>query len=217
MVVCLLPKQNTRVQSPYPAPTQNSTTLNKNSPNLFFLKESLKKFKTQGAFFPSSVYLSEKMLKPIIFKDDVFIIELGAGTGVLTKKLIAKLPKDGKLLVFEINPLQAEFLKKNITDERMIIIEEDAAKMSDYLRKNGLSKADYILSGLPLGNFSKKVVKKILLEIKENLKDDGCYIQFQYLLADWLNIKKLFDIKIIGYEIRNIPPAFVYLCKKKID
>lgn len=180
-----------------------------------FLKEGMKKFKTHGALFPSSKFLGERMLKHVDMGEEVCIVELGAGTGAFTKQIIKRLPASGKLIVFEINPAMIVFLKEIIQDPRVIIIEGDAKHIKRHLNEIVVTKVDYVISGLPLGNFSKKDIQEILASISESIGTDGVYLQFQYLMASLLQIKKVFDTKIVGYEYRNLPPAFIYKCKNK--
>lgn len=54
------------------------------------------------------------------------VVEIGPGTGNLTKKLLNTPLK--KLYLIEIDPQMVEHLKKNIKDERVIIINADATK-----------------------------------------------------------------------------------------
>lgn len=185
-------------------------------PKWIFFKESLKKFKTQGAFLPSTRYLAERMLEPIEMENGIVIVELGAGTGIFTKKILDKMPKDGKLIALDISSEMTNYLRKNIIDNRLIIIQGDATKLSEYLNELGINKIKYIVSGIPLGNFPRELRHNILTAIDQSLTEDGIYMQFQYLMASILHIRKVFDLKIYKYEYRNIPPAFIYKCKKKI-
>ncbi len=181
-----------------------------------FLKEGLKKLKTHGSLFPSSKYLGKRMLQHVTMSDGVCIVELGAGTGAFTEMIISRLPERSRLVVLEINPAMAKHLRERITDSRVIIIEGNATDLSFHLAQNGLEKPDYIISGLPLGNFSHALRESILVAIHESLSDRGLYIQFQYFLASLKHIRSMFDTKVLSYEYRNLPPAFVYGCKKKV-
>jgi phospholipid N-methyltransferase len=185
----------------------------KNGVGLFF-KQGIKKFKTQGSIFPSSKFLGNKILKHVKMFDGICIVELGAGTGAFTQQIIKRLPENSKLLVFEIDPQLVIFLKNIIDDDRVLIIEGDARKMKSFLPKS-INNIDYIISGLPLGNFSKSDRELILNSIKDSLGKRGVFLQFQYLMASYLHIKKVFNVKIVGYEYRNLPPAFIYKCVNK--
>lgn len=188
-----------------------------------FTKEALKKFKTQGSLFPSTSALGKMMIKPIVMKPGMTIVEFGAGTGSITKELIPKLPEGAIFLVFENNKVLVEKLRDDLvpyieatkSHSKVILIEDDAANLRAHLDRLGLPLADYVISGLPIGNFKRHERQKIFDAINEGMKEDGTYVQFQYLLASWLHVRKVFNAKVIGFEVRNVPPAFVYVCKKK--
>ena len=148
-------------------------------------------------------------------KPGVLIVELGAGTGAFTGMIVSRMPKNARLVVLEINPIMAVHLRERIADPRVHIIEGDAADLSLHLEKLSLGKPNYIISGLPLNNFSHPVRQSILSSIEEVLDEEGLYIQFQYLLTSLKHIRSMFDAKVLSYEYRNLPPAFVYGCKKR--
>lgn len=168
-----------------------------------------------GSLVPSSKYLGKMMLKCVEMKQGVFIIELGAGTGAFTNMILSRMPKSGRLVIFEINPILADYLRRRIVDSRVTIIEADAVDMVNHLKKLKLNKPDYIISGIPIGNMKSSVRRSLLSAIHESLKEDGLFIQFQYFLSSLVPIRKFFHTKIIGYEYRNLPPAFVYSCQKR--
>ncbi|MFA6404538.1 MAG: methyltransferase domain-containing protein [Candidatus Paceibacterota bacterium] len=180
---------------------------------LHFFKESIIDFKNTGSFLPSSNRLAKRLSRPIIGKPKLIIVELGAGTGSVTKYLLKILPKDSMLISLEINESLINKLTKNIHDPRLMLIKGDASKLGTYLQELNIGKVDYIVSGLPLGNFSRKSRYAIYSEICTNLKDNGIYTQFQYLLASFVEIRRIFSITDLAFEWRNMPPAFVYTCK----
>ncbi|MEI8328272.1 MAG: rRNA adenine N-6-methyltransferase family protein [Candidatus Taylorbacteria bacterium] len=187
--------------------------------SLVFTKEALKKIRTQGSIIPSSSALGRRMLRPLTIRPDTVIVELGAGTGIFTKEIMGRLPAGAKLIAFENNKALAEKLRVDFHDDLasggLILVEDDAAALGDHLRRLNIPQAHYIVSGLPIGNFSRTERQKIFDAIYAGMRDDGIYVQFQYLLASWLHARKVFRAKIIGFELRNIPPAFVYSCRKK--
>lgn len=173
-----------------------------------FLLEYLQKPKTVGAVVPSSRFLAAKMLKPVDFSKARTIVELGAGTGVFTKRILKRMRKDAKLTVFEINPV---FIAKlsTIKHPRMTLLAKPAEQLTRHV-----TKADVVISSLPLMSFPEKTVKKILAEVKKSLKPDGQYIQFQYGLKSRKLLKQLFAEVSLDFTPLNVPPAFVYRCRK---
>lgn len=180
-----------------------------------FAKEAVKKFRVLGSFFPSSRFLSERMIRSMPKRENICVAELGAGTGAITKRIISRLPKNSRLLVFEINPILANYLRKTVHDPRVTVVEEDAANLRHILKRLNINSVDCVISGLPLGNFSRFECARIFQAINESLGVNGVYVQFQYFLASWPHIRKSFRAKIVGYEIRNFPPAFLYRCIKR--
>jgi phospholipid N-methyltransferase len=181
--------------------------------SISFARQAVKGFVKTGAVMPSSNFLAKKMIKPINWHKNIVVVELGAGTGSFTREILKHLPESGHLIVFEINNEFAKQLKSDFKDKRVRIVQDDACKLRNYLDEYGFEYADYIVSGIPLGNFSRKTKWSILGAVKDNLAVHGSYIQFQYFLASILTIRKFFPKLRISYEVRNVPPAFVIVGK----
>jgi len=179
-----------------------------------FLKQFWQEKKMVGAMSPSSRYLAQKMLKNIDFKKSKVLVELGPGTGVFTKKILAAMNPDAKLLVFELNDNFYNALQKEITDERMILIHDSAEYIQKYLNEAELLCADYIISSLPLANFPNKLKANILDASYDALKNHGKYIQFQYSLNSRKELEACFESVDISFTALNFPPAFIYTCEK---
>lgn len=178
-----------------------------------FFKSFLKNPLRTGSIIQSSPILADKMLEKIDFRNARCIVELGGGSGIITKKIFKKMRKDCILLCFEIEPALAEKLR-NIEDSRLIIINDCAEKIDIYLKYHGFQKADCIVSGLPLASLPPKISRSILKTIYTYLPAGGQYIQFQYSLAHLRQIKYLFSSVAISFVFLNFPPAFVYVCVK---
>jgi phospholipid N-methyltransferase len=172
-----------------------------------FVKHFFKNFKQTGAIMPSGEELSNAMVSPIDFSKTNHIVEIGAGTGAFTKKILSKMKKDSALTVVEINKEFCDELKK-IKDKRLKIIEGNALHLS-----SAVKKADYVVSGLPLVNFSKEEQQKILHEIQ---KVSEKYVQFHYSSLAEKEIKQHFEILNKKHVLKNVPPAIVYDCKRKV-
>jgi phospholipid N-methyltransferase len=84
--------------------------------------------------------------------------------------------------------------------------------MTDRFQKESV---DVIFSCLPLGSFDPALTSEILRKAQYVLKSGGYFIQFQYFLQNKKDVEKYFEIQKIKWEIRNIPPAFVYIAEKK--
>lgn len=183
------------------------------SKRLFF-KTFLDNPKQTGSLIQSSPFLVDQILKPVNFQKAKVIVEFGAGTGVVTKKILDSMSKDSILLCFEVNKVLCKELKKEVKDPRLKVIPDGAEKLERYLKRHNVKEVDYIISELPLVVLPKEIGEKVLFQITKYLKKGGQYIQFQYSLTSRKKFKTMFPKMKIHFTLLNIPPAFVYVCTK---
>ena len=179
--------------------------------NIQFIKESLKSLKEVGTIFPSSKFVVEKMVAPINFEKKLLILELGSGSGVITKKLLEKMSCDSQLICFETNRTFYQELKK-INDKKMILINESAEKIKLYLDEFEIEKVDYIVSSVPLVSLPKETTNKILSVSVEVLGEDGKLVQLQYTKLLDKTLKSYYNQINIDFTPKNYLPAFIYTC-----
>jgi phospholipid N-methyltransferase len=178
-----------------------------------FISEVLKTGGTIGALSPSSSFLAHKMLSPIDFETAKCIIEFGPGTGIFTHKLLEKMTQDSRLFIFEINPAFFAALK-TINDNRLIVVNDSAENCMIYLKQYHQENADYIVSSLPFAMIPDQVVDAILENAYKVLSEKGKFIQFQYSLNALSKLKTIFNKVKVKFTFLNLPPAFVFICRK---
>ncbi len=175
-----------------------------------FIVQFFKKWKQVGAIFPSSIFLVEDMLSEVDFNRAKVIVELGAGSGSFTKEILKRMTPDAKLIIFEIDSVFIEKLKK-IKDSRITLVHDSAVNISKYLDN---TQADYIISGIPLSNLDKEVKVDIISTSHHNLKEGGKFLQFQYFPESFHLLRQYFPEVRVRFTFFNPPPAFFYICRK---
>jgi phospholipid N-methyltransferase len=156
--------------------------------SLRFIYEFLKYPIQVGTFTQSSKALAKKMAEQI--NGSAKVVEFGAGTGSVTAEILKRLPENGQLTCFEINPKFCKCLEK-INDSRLKVVNDDARNCENYV-----DNLDCVVSGLPLTLFTKS--KR--------------YIQLQYAPLLGKKMKHYFpDVK-LKFVPQNLPPAFIYVC-----
>ncbi|MEP7196306.1 MAG: rRNA adenine N-6-methyltransferase family protein [Saprospiraceae bacterium] len=181
--------------------------------NLLFIKEGFKKFKSIGSISKSSRFVAKEMLKNINFNEKIVIVELGAGTGAITKFLMEKMNEESKLIIIESNEAFCRKLQVGL-DHRVILIQDSAEHIEDHIKNLNLGMVDYVVSSLPFVMFNEHLCIRILNSVSRVMKPDALLIQLHYSL--W--IKKIYEkifckIK-INFVPVNIPPAFIFICSK---
>ena len=184
---------------------------------LQFMGAALVKFRQTGAIVPSQRFLITKMIAPVPETYSGQIIELGPGNGALTLRLAARCPQ-ARILACEINPALARKTRDNLDragiNGRVQVISDSAEHLLSEMGRRGMDKADYVLSGIPLGNLPGERVQGLIDAISRALRPGGMYIQFQYSLIDRKRIRSQFRILRTAPVVLNIPPAVVYYAQK---
>ncbi|HFK1711565.1 MULTISPECIES: class I SAM-dependent methyltransferase [Bacillus] len=181
--------------------------------HLSFLSQCITNPRNVGAVLPSSKFLAEKMMENINFENAKYIIEYGPGTGVFTEKLLKKRNSNTTLMLVENNREFYLMLKEKFKKEKnLFIVWGSAENIDKYLKNFSIPYADYIVSGLPFASLPQNVSDEILLTTTKILKKDGVFITFQYTKFKKKFLNQFFDTIDEKWELRNVPPAFVFSC-----
>lgn len=179
-----------------------------------FFVQSVSKIREIGSIIPSSRFLVSAMCGQIDFKSASLLVELGPGTGVMTRLMFSKMSKQCRLVCIELNSAFSEQLSGEFCGTQARIVQGSAQDLSQHLQGYDAPLADCIISSLPLYNMPTRVKMRILRSCKRNLKDGGHFIQYQYSLADKKIVQRYFDDVKTDFVLMNFPPAFVYTCTK---
>ena len=193
-----------------------------------FAKEAVADFRTVGAVAPSSRYLTQAMLRPLPLERARVVVELGPGTGAITQALLGMIPRDATLLAFEISPRFSRYLKSNVNDSRLDVINSSAQTLHKELRRRGHKSVDAVVSSLALGLIPDGERCAFLNDLVSLLRPEGVFTQYQYLQR--LQVKdgqvRKFDLVRLLHRYfgsvqrkiiwRNLPPAFVFACRRPI-
>lgn len=155
---------------------------------------------------PSSPYLARLMANYI--PPGSTVLELGPGTGVITKEIIKRVPQHNIQLV-EYDADLADTCKKHFPD--ISVLTGDAENML----ANSTKQYSAIISGIPFGAMEKEKMKRLFHLIHTHLAPGGIFIMFQYSWITYRELQQEFGQVKTSFTPWNIPPAFVYTAKKK--
>jgi phospholipid N-methyltransferase len=176
--------------------------------DLLFLNGFLKNWREVGSPLPCSRHVARKVCDFVDFGRARVCVEVGAGTGAITREILKSLRHDAKLIVFEVNE---DFCKqlRAVNDPRLTVHNVSAFQMRTVL----LEKADYVVSGMPIAMLSKPEFSRLYTQVREVLNPTGVFIQVQLTPVSYGRLKRCFrDVK-VGFTWRNTPPAFMYSCR----
>jgi phospholipid N-methyltransferase len=163
-----------------------------------------------GAIAPSGEALAELITREITESCGP-VLELGPGTGVFTRALLARGLRAEDLTLVEYGAKFAELLRIRFPTAR--IFRMDAAHL-DRSHLFGGIPFGAVISGLPLLSMPPKKVFSILTGAFASLRQGGAFYQFTYgpscpvsrRILDRLGLKAI----CVGRAYLNIPPAAVY-------
>lgn len=178
------------------------------------LKNFIENPKLTSNFFPGSKFLARRILENIDFKKASAIVEYGPSTGAITKYILRKASKNMKLLCLDLNKEFCKYIKENIKDPRLIVINDNASNVKKYLEKYSINNVDYIISGLPFSFMPNNTKKRILIESKNILDADGKLLIYQINYNIRKDLLPYFKIRSTKFIYLNIFPVFLFVCEK---
>lgn len=177
-----------------------------------FLFEFLRKPSHVGALWPSSRWLAKSLAKQIPANPNGIILDLGAGTGVVTRALIAKGFKPEQIIIVEQSPQLAAHLRMDFPAST--VIQGQAQQLHELLGDKAVN-IHAIVSSLPLRSIETSQVQLIVQELQQLLPKQALLIQFTY---DWFRpyhiIPDHFQLKYTKSIWLNFPPARIGVFKQ---
>jgi phosphatidylethanolamine/phosphatidyl-N-methylethanolamine N-methyltransferase len=157
--------------------------------------------------FPSSRFVAGAVVRRLP-PGTRSVLEYGAGTGAITRPLLESLPKDGKLISFELSTEFEKNLRK-IADPRLDVRYGAVLDLLPHVASDFPEGADAIVSGIPFSLISEAHKEEIFKATFKALRPGGRFIVYQSSRLLVPTFKKYFKDVTVHYEIRNIFPYFV--------
>jgi phosphatidylethanolamine/phosphatidyl-N-methylethanolamine N-methyltransferase len=180
-----------------------------------FFRQWLKNPLGIAALSPSGRQLTRQMIVELPH-DARRVIELGGGTGVFTRALLAHGIARKDLLVLELNEALYQHLRACFADVHVVC--GDARELKSIATTDGFlgeGVADAVISGLGLLSMTRRMQGEILQAAFDTLKPDGRFIQFTYGPKSPVSRELLAELGLSvrrgGFAWWNVPPAAVYV------
>ena len=185
-----------------------------------------------GAPLPSSRFLARALVLELRKqRPPARILEVGPGTGSVTREIIRAMQPDDRLDAVELNSHFVKLLQKRFVQEPAFRCRRDQVEVvhAPVQELLGDSVYDFIISGLPLNNFPAAQVRDIFRAYNRLLKPGGMLSYYEYVLVRQLKTpfvnrrerRRLYRVgRVVGRYIRayqterhpviiNVPPALV--------
>ena len=184
-----------------------------------FLKDAFRRPRQMGAIAPSGRELADLMVAEVDVRPEHVVVELGAGTGTITRAIRDRAP-NGALLAFEPGPDLAKVLRERYPGVE--VSERLAHELPEVLAAWKDGKVDRVVSGLPWTIWPREEQARILEGVVRSMQPDGRFVTFTYVhsqvlpgAGDLKNLLSAYFERVTKTRVAwmNVPPAFAYVAE----
>lgn len=208
--------------------------------HLEFFRQFRSRFETTGAVAPSSPFLARAMVMPLTRRQGpTRVLEVGPGTGAVTRRIVRSLKPEDSLDLVEINDEFAELLRKRFADDPSFRAAADRAEVHcvPLQEFNPQQPYDVVISGLPFNNFPAALVAELVDHCLGLLAPGGEMAFFEYMFvrparrlvsprdtrARLAEIERILQQRFTDHRVKtdwvfvNAPPAWVQHLQKRAE
>jgi phosphatidylethanolamine/phosphatidyl-N-methylethanolamine N-methyltransferase len=186
---------------------------------VLFWQQSLKNPRQICSLFPSSPFVGRAMTTVLGRRIESHVIELGAGTGAVTRQLVRNGVEPRKLTLIEIDARLGGHLRRSFPEVDVVIAPaQDLAKL--WQERNGEAVGS-IVSTLPMRLFSKKLIYLVMKSALQVLDDEGMFVQFTYRQHSPVPSRVVNALRLKAWRYTrvwlNLPPAAIWVYEKTAE
>ncbi len=179
---------------------------------LHFFKNWIHSPRNTGAIIPTGARLAKSMAS-IVRPGGGPVLELGPGTGAITRAILERGLPPGKLYAVEF--LHSFVTKLNREYPGVNFIHGDAFDLDTALAGVGVEQFDTVISALPLLNFPQSLRIGLIESLLDRLPLGRPVIQFSYgTLSPVLANRGSYSVECYDRVLRNVPPAKVWVYRR---
>ncbi|HVY14610.1 MAG TPA: phosphoethanolamine methyltransferase [Rhodopila sp.] len=161
-----------------------------------------------GSIVPSSAALCSRIVRHTRREPDEFVLELGAGTGVISAALLGGGVPPERLCVVEIVPDMARHLRGVLPG--VTVIEGDARELAHLVPRDWLGRIGTVVCGIPLVLLAKPMQRRFIDAIEAVAPGRG-FLHYSYCATSPLPARAHgLTAKREAWTPLNFPPASVW-------
>lgn len=172
-----------------------------------------------GTLVPSSRNLATTLLAPVNVGNSDLVIEVGVGSGSITRALFARGLPSARYLGVEKRAALVDLLTRRFPDA--MFLADSAANLPHILAARKCGSASCIIALLPWSLMTAKVRRSLLATITYALHPAGIFLTYTFvtnrLLPQGRNVASDFrryfrSVECSSIVWRNLPPAVAWRC-----
>lgn len=183
---------------------------------LEFYREWLSNPMRVGAIAPTSARMAGKMVSAIRPGSGLPILELGPGTGVITRAILECGVAPGNLVSVEYSEAFLPGLRRRYSGVNFI--HGNAFDMTRLVAELGIERFDTIISSLPLMTMPVSNRVRLVEAALDLLAPERPMVQFSYMPRPPAPARKgRYTVSHLATVIRNLPPARIWAYQRAAE
>ncbi|MDK1376913.1 MULTISPECIES: phospholipid N-methyltransferase PmtA [unclassified Sinorhizobium] len=178
-----------------------------------FFKGWMNNTRAVGAILPTSSITARRMASVVNPYSGLPVLELGPGTGVITKAILERGIAPAKLVSVEystdfFNQLKARFAGVQFINGDAFDLEHTLGSLKD-------RQFDSVVSAVPLLNFPMHRRVELIEDLLSRIPVGRPVVQISYgALSPVVAMPDRYSIQHLDFVVRNIPPAQLWVYRK---
>ena len=182
--------------------------------NWIFFQAFLRSPQVVASVIPSSSFVERRVVRAADAMRASVVVELGGGTGGITRSLLKATGSHSRLLVIERT---AEFIEhlRMIDDSRLDVVHGCASSIGAELQRRGYPAADSVISGIPFSTMPEALGVEIIAAVYDALAPGGRFVAYQFTdrVVDYA--RPMMGAPAVEYELCNVPPLRLFTWRKE--
>lgn len=183
--------------------------LKKFDDEIVFFKGMIKSPDTVGSIIPTSRRMARIMAEQIDLSSGLPVLELGPGTGVITREILIHGVRPKNLYAVEYSKTFADRLCRSFPNVNLM--NGDAFDLDHVLGPQKDVLFDTIITSMPLLNFPISMRTDLIRDLIKRIPKGRPVILFSYgMSAPVQSDGKTFEVSAVDWVLRNVPPARIW-------
>jgi phosphatidylethanolamine/phosphatidyl-N-methylethanolamine N-methyltransferase len=162
-----------------------------------------------ASVIPSSPALGRLVARQVSLNPDEYVVELGCGTGAITRALLAGGVPPERLIAVDLDGELLAVLRRELPD--ITVLECDAARISQCLPPGVVGKVGTVICGIPISLLPRPAQRRIIDEMFALMPPGHRFLAYTHRPDSPLPRRELgLRGKRLARTLRNLPPASVW-------
>ncbi|MGF1632136.1 MAG: class I SAM-dependent methyltransferase [Kiloniellaceae bacterium] len=189
-------------------PTNRNST-RRQAENWLYFRRFLKHPARLASLTPSSPALGRLVAQQVRRHPDEYVVELGCGTGAITRALLASGVPPEKLIAVDLDRELLALLREEFPD--ISALECNAAEITRHLPPSVVGRVGTVICGIPISLLPRPAQRRIVEEMFALMPSNHRFLAYTHRPISPLPRRELgLEGKCLARTLRNLPPASVW-------